>query len=289
MQQNIHEADQFAEYFSSRSPELREALILNHVPLVRFVLGRLGLSEATRNDFEDLVHQGLMGLIEAFDRFDLSFGTQFSTYATIKIRGKVLDYLRSQDWVSRSVRQRSRNIQKAITQLTSEFDRIPTEEEIAKFLGEDLEKVQQTLAEASRVIVSLDALADDYLEDGVNLYDTLADERQEDPSEITLDRDQKARLIEALEQLPERDKLILSLYYFEELTLKEIGEVLKVSESRVSQLQSRAVMNLKAIMSDQPVNLGRRKKAETKDKPAAASLAAAKSRPNFIEHGSIYK
>jgi len=283
MQHGINEQDLFTEYFQTRAPELREALILNHVPLVRFVLGRLGLSEATRNDFEDLINQGLMGLIEAFDRFDQSFGTQFSTYATIKIRGKILDYLRSQDWVSRSVRQRSRNIQKAVTQLTAELCRLPTEEEIAALLGEDLEKIHQTLSDANRVIVSLDALADDYLEDGVSLYDTLADERQEDPSEITLANDQKARLIAALEELPERDKLILSLYYFEELTLKEIGEVLEVSESRISQLQSRAVMNLKAIMSGQPVNMRRRKKTAANEKPVPAAIGKSKSVPHYAD------
>ncbi len=244
-----HDTSLLTQYLESRSPALREQLVLNHVSLVHHVLGRLGLSLEIGTGYEDLVNQGLLGLIEAVDRFDPSFGTQFSTYATVRVRGKVLDYLRSLDWLSRTARHRTRAVQQAITTLYSQSHTAPSDEEIAAYLGLDVPKVQQAIADSSRVILSLDTLADYDPENDNSLYETLADENQTDPSDAIAENDLRRRMVNALKELPEREQMVLSLYYYEEMTLKEIGMVLGISESRVCQLHARAVLSLKALLS----------------------------------------
>ena len=237
------------QFLSTRSPNLREELVLRHVSLIHFVLGRLGVSTEIGMDYEDLVHQGLLGLIDAVDRYNPEFGTQFSTYATVRIRGKVLDYLRSMDWLSRTARHRSKSIQKAIQTITKQTNAPPNEKEISEFLGIDLDKVHQGLLDSNKVIVSLDALVSMDEENETSLYDTLADESQTDPADIASENDLKNRLVSSIEKLSERDQLVLSLYYFEELTLKEIGKVLEVSESRACQIHAQAILNLQSLLS----------------------------------------
>ena len=237
------------EFLTTRSLQLREELVLRHVSLIHFVLGRLGVSTEIGMDYEDLVHQGLLGLIDAVDRYNPDYGTQFSTYATVRIRGKVLDYLRSMDWLSRTARHRSKSIQKAIQTITSQTNIPPNEKEISEFLGIDLDKVHQGLLDSNKVIVSLDALVNADDENETTLYDTLADDNQMDPAEIASENDLKSHLISSIEKLSERDRLVLSLYYFEELTLKEIGKVLEVSESRACQIHAQAILNLQALLS----------------------------------------
>jgi RNA polymerase sigma factor for flagellar operon FliA len=243
-----NEADLLSRYLATHSPELREELVLRYVSLVHFVLGRLGISQEVGGDYEDLVNQGLLGLIESVDRYDPSFNTQFSTYATFRIRGKILDYLRSLDWLSRTARHRTRDIRQAIGVLSDKLQRTPTDSELADHLGMDLPKVQQALVDSSRVLVSLDAVVEVDDENESSLYDTLADDNQTDPSELVDQMDMKTRLIQALKSLPEREQTVLSLYYYEELTLKEIGEVLGVSESRACQLHARAVLSLQSTL-----------------------------------------
>ena len=237
------------QFLATRAPALREDMVLRHVSLIHYVLGRLGVTAEIGMDYEDLVHQGLLGLIDAVDRYNPEFGTQFSTYATVRIRGKVLDYLRSMDWLSRTARHRSKSIQKAIQTITSKTNVPPNEKEISEFLGLDLDKVHQGLMDSHKIIVSLDALVNMDEDNENTLYDTLADDNQADPAEIATENDLKTRLVTCLKRLPERDQLVLSLYYFEELTLKEIGKVLEVSESRACQIHSQAIMNLQALLS----------------------------------------
>lgn len=243
------DVDLLNQFLSSRSPAVREELVLRHVSLIHYVLGRLGVSSEIGMDYEDLVHQGLLGLIDAVDRYNPEFGTQFSTYATVRIRGKVLDYLRSMDWLSRTARHRSKSIQKAIQTITSQTNTPPNEQEISEYLGIDLDKVHQGLMDSNKIIVSLDALVSNDEESETSLYDTLADENQVDPADIASENDLKTRMVNCLKKLPERDQLVLSLYYFEELTLKEIGKVLEVSESRACQIHSQAILNLQALLS----------------------------------------
>jgi RNA polymerase sigma factor FliA len=247
------DAELWGKFFVARDPALRETLILRYVPLVHFVLHRLGLSPAIGSDYEDLASQGLLGLIDAVDRYDPAHGTQFSTYATRRVRGQVLDQLRALDWLSRSARRRTREVQNAITALWGQYQRAPTDEELATHLNLELDKLRQALVEADHVIISLDADENADTEEA-SLHELLADEEHPenaDPGEMWGERDQHARLVEMIKTLPEREQLILSLYYHEELTMKEIGKVLDLSESRVCQLHARAMLNLRAQLKNQ--------------------------------------
>lgn len=250
MVMQIEAADVLGEFILTRSPELREKVVLQSVPLVHYLLGRMGIGQEMGKDYDDLAHQGLMGLIEAVDNFDPDFSARFSTYASLRIRGKVLDYLRTSDWMPRAARKRTRLIQKTITTLWSENLREPTEEELAARIGTTLEDVQQGLADSNRVLVSLDTMMDDPKGEG-SLYEYLRDENQADPAQVLEKESLIQEMADALQKLSERDKLILSLYYNDELTFKEIGKVLEITESRVCQLHARAILNLKAMMNDE--------------------------------------
>ncbi len=259
------DADLINRFLVSRDPALREEIILRYVPLVHFVLGRLGLSRSMGADYEDAASQGLLGLIEAIDRFDPNYGAQFSTYATVRVRGRVLDHLRSMDWLSRTARRRARKVQEATNQLWNSLGRAPSDEELSAHLDINLAALQQSLIDSTRVIVSLDTLAEYEGDQDTTLHEMLPDERQVDPSDIFDEQDLKSQLMAALKSLSEREQLVLALYYYEELTLKEIGLVLDVSESRVCQLHARAIMNIKAAL-------------QTKTTGEAVSTPEAKSR-----------
>ncbi len=238
------------EFFTSRSPELREKLVLQSVPLVHYLLGRMGITQERGNDYEDLAHQGLMGLIEAVDHFDPKYNAKFSTYASLRIRGKIMDYLRTTDWMPRSARKRSRMIQKSITTLWAENSREPTEDEIASHLGTNVDDVHQGLVDTNRVLVSLDMMMEGDSEGDVPLHEKYGDENQADPLDVLEQKDMAEEMASALKNLDEREQLVLSLYYNEELTFKEIGKVLDITESRVCQLHARAIISLKAIMKN---------------------------------------
>jgi RNA polymerase sigma factor for flagellar operon FliA len=259
MQLKHDDAELIAQYLSTHDPQLREEIILRYVPLVHFVLGRLGISQSAGADYEDGVSQGLLGLIEAVDRYDPGFGTQFSTYATLRIRGKVIDHLRSLDWLSRGARQRARLVEEGIAYLCEKLHRMPSDDEIANHLNIDLSKVHQALVDGSRMIVSLDAVVITEGDEDASLHELLSDEDQPDPSEVIEEDELKLHLERALRSLPERERIILSLYYYEELTFKEIGAILDISESRVCQLHGRTMMTLRAMLSknEQSVELER--------------------------------
>jgi len=238
------------EYLRTRDPALRETLILRHVSLVHYTLGRMGIFADIGADYEDLVSQGLLGLIDAVDRYSPQHGAQFSTYAVLRIRGKILDYLRSQDWLSRVGRQRARLVQKAISDLWGKLQRMPSEEELADYLNLSVSQVQQALVDSSRLILSLDSPLENESESEVqSLHEILSDENQLSPTEKVDEEELRACLIEALQHLPPREQQILALYYYEGLTLKEIGAVLGISESRVCQIHARAIFSLRAALS----------------------------------------
>jgi RNA polymerase sigma factor for flagellar operon FliA len=244
-------ADILGEFIANRSPELREKLVLQSVPLVHYLLGRMGITQERGSDYEDLAHQGLMGLIEAVDHFDPKFNAKFSTYASLRIRGKVMDYLRTADWMPRSARKRSRMIQKSITTLWSENSREPTDKEIASHMGTNIEDVQQGLADSSRSLVSLDLMMEGDGEGSVPLHEKYGDEKQVNPLDMLEEQDLLGEMSTAIKNLSEREQLVLSLYYTEELTFKDIGKVLDITESRVCQLHARAIISLKAMMKNE--------------------------------------
>jgi RNA polymerase sigma factor for flagellar operon FliA len=197
----------------------------------------------------DLISYGLGGLISAIDRFDLAREIKFETYAITRIRGAILDELRTLDWVPRSVRARARQIERANMKLESRFQRAPTDEEMATELEVSLEQFHDILLRiANSTIVALDERwsVSDANGDQVSLLDTLADRRAPDPQQLVDQGEMRDRIARAISALPEREKLVVALYYYENLTLREIGEVLGVTESRVSQLHTKAVLRLRS-------------------------------------------
>jgi RNA polymerase sigma factor for flagellar operon FliA len=243
------------EYRSTTDDEvkrvLRDRLILTYAPLVKFVAGRLGASLPSHVDEQDLVSYGLLGLIGAIQRFEPDREIKFETYAIARIKGAIIDELRSLDWVPRSVRTRAREIERAIADLERSLMRAPTDEEIAKKVGVTVNELEDTLSEISRS--SMAALDELWTPQGggdqIALIDTIEDENGPDPEFNLEQTEMREALGESIARLPEREKLVITLYYYEELTLREIGEVLGVTESRVSQLHTKAVLRLKARLS----------------------------------------
>lgn len=231
------------EYFSTRSPKLREQIILEYAPLVKFVAGRLSMYLGYNVEYDDLVGYGIFGLIDAIDKFDSGKEVKFETYASLRIKGAILDQIRRMDWIPRTIRQRQKKIDTVMKQIEADTGRNATDEEIAAGLGitedEYLEWQQQLMVTN---VVSLNEFADNGTEAPI---DRNAVNRFETPEEETLKGEMKEKLAEALEILTEKEKKVVLLYYYEELTLKEISNVLEVSESRVSQLHSKALAKMK--------------------------------------------
>ncbi len=233
-----------------RAPEkaLRDRLIVNYSPLVKYVAGRLGSGLPAHVEEADLVSYGLLGLMSAIDRYDPERDIKFETYAIARIRGSIIDELRTLDWVPRSVRSRAREIERAIRDLESKLSRAPTDEEIASKVGITTQELEDSLIDISRTsIAALDELWSTSSEgDQVSLLDTLEDPESIKPAEALDETEMREALAEAIDRLPEREKLVVTLYYYEELTLREIGEVLGVTESRVSQLHTKAILRLRS-------------------------------------------
>ena len=227
----------------------RERLVVAYSPMVKFVAGRLGAGLPSHVEDADLISYGLVGLIGAIERFEPERGIKFETFAMTRIRGSIIDELRSLDWVPRSVRSRAREIEQAQAKLEHELQRAPNEAELAAKLGMTEAELQNSLLEiANSSVYALDELwtVSDSSGDQVSLLDTIADESAADPQEALASTEVKDLLTEAIGGLPEREQLVVALYYYENLTLREIGEVLGVTESRVSQLHTKAVMRLKS-------------------------------------------
>jgi len=243
------------EFRKSRDQAIRDRLILTYAPLVKYVAGRLGSGLPAHLDEGDLVSYGLLGLIGAIERYDPDRDVKFETYAIARIKGAIIDELRALDWVPRSVRARARHIEGAIAELEAKLHRAPTDEEIAQKLGIATEELEESLTEISRSsIAALDELwtISSSGGDQVALIDTIEDTHGPEPQAALAQTELKDALGEAIARLPEREKLVVTLYYYEELTLREIGEVLGVTESRVSQLHTKAILRMKARLGGAP-------------------------------------
>ncbi len=236
------------EYRRTRDERIRQRLILTYAPLVKYVAGRLGSGLPAHVDDEDLVSYGLLGLIGAIERYEPDRDIKFETYAISRIKGAIIDELRAMDWVPRSVRSRARDIERAIGELEARLGRAPTDEEISRKLGISEDELDESLAEISRTsIAALDELwTVSSGGDQVALIDTIEDAHGPSPESALAQTELKEMVAESIARLPEREKLVVTLYYYEELTLREIGEVLGVTESRVSQLHTKAILRLKA-------------------------------------------
>jgi RNA polymerase sigma factor for flagellar operon FliA len=239
------------EFRRTKDKGLRDRLILTYAPLVKYVAGRLGSGLPAHVDEGDLVSYGLLGLIGAIERYDPDRDIKFETYAISRIKGAIIDELRALDWVPRSVRSRAREIERAIGELEAKLGTAPTDEQIAAKIGISVDELEESLTDISRSsIAALDELWSTSGEgDQVSLLDTIEDTTGPRPADVLDATEMREALADAIARLPEREKLVVTLYYYEELTLREIGEVLGVTESRVSQLHTKAILRLKARLA----------------------------------------
>ena len=248
--------DLWRRYKADGDPRARERLVLAYAPLVKYVAGRMASGLPSHVEEADLISYGLIGLISAIERFEPERGIKFETFAITRIKGSIIDELRSLDWVPRSVRARAREIERANAKLEHELQRAPTDQEIADRLELSLDEFQDSLLRISNSsVVALDELwtVSDASGDQVSLLDTIHDPQAVDPAGELDATEMKDRLADAIARLPEREKLVVALYYYENLTLREIGEVLGVTESRVSQLHTKAVLRLKSRLQGDPM------------------------------------
>ncbi len=236
------------QYKEEGRQEAREKLILHYAPLVKYVAGRVSSGLPANIEYSDLVSYGIFGLIDAIEKYDTGRGIKFETYAISRIKGSIIDELRAIDWVPRSVRFKARELEKAYVLLEGQLKRMPTDEEVARELGLSMDDFYSLLNQMSFIsLVALDEMWNVGGEKGdkLSLVDTLEDVKAKDPSKSYEVEERKNILADAINRLPEREKIVISLYYYEGLTLKEIGEVLGVTESRVCQMHTKAILRLK--------------------------------------------
>ena len=242
------------EFKETGDPQLRERLILHYSPLVKYVAGRVGVGLPPNIEQADLVSYGIFGLIDAIVKFDITRAIKFETYAISRIKGAIIDELRAIDWIPRSVRYKAREVEKAYAALESRLHRTPTEPEVAEELGISLDELHAIFSQVSFVnVIALDELLNVGGERGdkLSLVDTLEDTKAEDPVQAFETEETKYLLARAINTLPEREKIVVTLYYYEGLTLAEIGQVLGVTESRICQMHTKAVLQLRGKLADQ--------------------------------------
>ncbi len=240
----------WTEYDKSRTPELREKIILEYAPLVKLVAGRLSMYLGYNVEYADLVSYGIFGLIDAIDKYDYAKEVKFETYASLRIRGAILDQIRKMDWIPRTIRQKQKRIDAVCKDIETRLGRSATDEEIASELGiSDDEYLEWQSQMKITNVVSLN----EYMEQGAEVPaegNQFTTSRFDSPEENIEKEELKKVLEESLEQLTEKEKKVILLYYYEDLTLKEISNVLEVSESRISQLHTRALQKMKTKMGD---------------------------------------
>lgn len=238
----------WSEYLEDKSKkDLRDKLIVQYIYLTRYVIGRIKLSLPTTFSLEDITSYGVEGLIDAIEKYTPDRGARFETYALMRIRGTIIDKVRSQDWIPRSTRKKIKKIKVIGEKLKQTLGRPATHTEIANVLGIEKEKVDALMAEEMQVTSIYDKKG--ATDENLEIIETIQDEQLENPLDRLVNKDIKKELQQALKRLPERERMIMVLYYHENMTLKEIGETINVSESRVCQLHAQAIMKLKNILT----------------------------------------
>ena len=239
-------------YRKTQDPKIRDFLIKQYAPLVKYVAGKVAIGMPHNVEFDDLVGFGVFGLLDAIDKFEPAKHVKFKTYAVTRIRGAIFDELRSIDWVPRSVRQKAREVEDVVRTLEARLGRAATDEEIADAMSMSIEDFQSLILRISSTsILSLNDVwyssGDD--DEQISIVDSIESPTGLNPDTIVEREEIKRVIVEAINELPDKEKKVLILYYYEDLTLKEIGHVLGVTESRISQLHTKAVMRLRAKLT----------------------------------------
>ena len=241
----------WVEYKKAREPKLREYFIKKYAPLVKYVAGKVAVGMPHNVEFDDLVSYGTFGLLDAIEKYDPTKEVKFKTYAMTRVRGGIFDELRNVDWIPRSIRQKAKQVEKIILELENRMGRTAEDEEIAHELDIDIEEFHDLMSKISGTsLISLNDVwhGNDENEEMV-FVDTLESPEALNPDTIVEREEIKNMIVECIKKLPDREKKVIVLYYYEDLTLKEIGEVLEVTESRVSQLHTTAIMRLRGRLS----------------------------------------
>lgn len=243
----VGEEKLWEKFIKKKDQEVRDYFVIKYAPLVKYVAGKVSMGMPQNIEFDDLVSYGIFGLIDAISKFDPARGIKFKTYAMTRIRGAIFDELRSIDWIPRSIRQKAKQIEQVISELENKLGRTVDDEEIAKELGVSSEEFQSLLSKLSGTsMLSLNDiwyLGDD--NDELSIMETLEAPETMNPDILVEKEEIRDYIIDAIKKLPDKEKKVIVLYYYEDLTLKEIGEVLEVTESRVSQLHTKAIMRLR--------------------------------------------
>ncbi|MEO7804281.1 MAG: RNA polymerase sigma factor WhiG [Actinomycetota bacterium] len=245
--------DLWRDYKATASPEARDKLIVNYAPLVKYVAGRVSTGLPANIEQSDLVSYGIFGLIDAINKFEPDRGIKFETYAINRVKGAIIDELRAIDWVPRSVRFKGREVEKTLSRLEGELRRTPSDKEVSEAMGISVKDLRHIYTQLSFVsLVALDELMSVGGEKGdkLSLIDTLEDTSIEDPVKSFETEEMKTILAKAINRLSDREKMVVTLYYFEGLTLSQIGEVLGVTESRVCQMHTKAVLQLRTRLNE---------------------------------------
>lgn len=239
----------WSDFFKDKTnKKVRDSLIVQYIYLTRYVVGRVKVALPPTFSIEDISSYGVEGLIDAVEKYSPDKGARFETYALMRIRGNIIDKIRSQDFLPRSARKKIKDVKEAQEHLRQRLGRTPTSSEVGELLGLEKEKVDQILADDTSITSIYDKRGSS--EESIEIIDTIQDTKRLTPHEQMEEKDVKKELEMALKRLPERERMIMVLYYHENMTLKEIGETIEISESRVCQLHAQAVMKLKNILSE---------------------------------------
>ena len=235
------------KYVKTRDSQIKEQLLVHYLPVVKFVVGRMMVSLPNSVNFDDLESAGIMGLISAIDRYNPRLGVKFETFVVPRIRGAILDELRALDWVPRSVRSKARQLERAIEEVEAQTGKAADPEAVARQLNISIEEYNSMMGKvaAGNSLLSLDREFSDGDEKNGSMYDLVKNARSENPEGLLINEELRQVLIDEINNLPENERMVISLYYYEELTLKEIGVILNISESRVSQIHTKAINRLK--------------------------------------------
>lgn len=237
------------QYRTNHDQRIKDALIMKYASFVKYVAGRIAVNLPSNVEFDDLVSYGILGLIDAIDKYDSERNVKFKTYAKTRIRGAIFDELRVLDWTPRSIRQKARKLEKAYAKLEGKLGRDAKDEEIAEYLNIDISELHKLFDETKKsLLLSLDEIFYDD-EEGSSRFDFIEDQKSDNPQSKIEEAEAKKILADAISKLSDRERMVITLYYYEELTSKEIGKILGVSDSRVSQLHTKAILRLRGRLS----------------------------------------
>jgi RNA polymerase sigma factor for flagellar operon FliA len=245
------EDELWKSYRKTRDASIRNRLIKQYLPLVKYVAGKLAVGMPQNVEFDDLVSYGVIGLFDAIEKFDPGKHVKFKTYAVTRVRGAIFDQLRQLDWVPRSIRQKTRELEDAVRRLEAQLGRAASDQEIARELGVNEKEFERLILKISgTTVLSLnDVWYAGEENDRMSIGDSIESPQSRNPDSIVEKQEVKRVIIEAINELPDKEKKVLVLYYYEDLTLKEIGAVLGVTESRISQLHTKAIMRLRGRLT----------------------------------------